>query len=184
MEIKSRVIWSFIKRNSFCLISRYRHQILWFGHRKPRFNQRQVTIDSANAIKKYGVGINVCHHSDESPRGEFGLKKMWKSPNKPSVIFWTGPFSANHSSSTMYRDGTRMETTDLRCSRHAFGDQYRAYRLCDKRKRKLTITFTPRMVANLFRTEVWFQWRRRGFGVYNTDESISGFAVRVWTRRW
>ncbi|MFA8449189.1 MAG: isocitrate dehydrogenase (NADP(+)) [Bacteroidales bacterium] len=138
----------------------------------------KVTEDAAYAIKKYNVGIKCATITpDEIRIKEFGLKKMWKSPNgtirnilggtvfrEPIIISniprlvpgWTGPICIG---------------------RHAFGDQYRATDMLIKGKGKLIIKFESEDGKNDQSYEVFkFEDDGIALAMYNTDESIKGFA--------
>ena len=138
----------------------------------------QVTVDAAEAIKKYHVGIKCATITpDESRVKEFGLKQMWRSPNGTIRNILDG---------TVFREPIviknipRLVTTwnkPIVIGRHAFGDQYRATDTTIKGKGKLTMTFTPDDGAA---AQTWEVYQVQGDGVamsmFNTDESITGFA--------
>src|SRR3546814_5658477 len=104
----------------------------------------QITIDSANAIKQYGVGVKCATITpDEARVEEFKLKKMWKSPNGTIRNILGG---------TVFRQPIICKnvprlvpgwTQPIVIGRHAFGDQYRATDLVVPGKGKLTLTFQP-----------------------------------------
>ena len=173
----TRIIWSFIKEE---LILPYidldiKYYDLSIQHRDA--TDDQVTVDAAEAIKKYNVGIKCATITpDEARVEEFGLKKMWKSPN--GTI-------RNIAGGTVFREPIICNnipryvqgwTKPIIIGRHAFGDQYRATDTVIKGKGKLTMTFT----AEDGSTQSWDVYDFKGGGVamamYNTDESIFGFA--------
>ena len=173
----TRIIWKFIKDK---LILPYldidiKYYDLGVEHRDA--TDDQVTIDSANAIKKYGVGIKCATITpDEDRVTEFNLKQMWKSPNGTIRNILDG---------TVFREPIVMSnvprlvpnwTTPIIIGRHAFGDQYKATDTVIKGKGKLTMTFT----AEDGKETSWSVYDFKGDGVamcmYNTDESITGFA--------
>ena len=137
----------------------------------------KVTIESAEAIKKYNVGIKCATITpDEARVKEFNLKQMWKSPNGTIRNILDG---------TVFREPIVCKnvprlvpnwTKPICIGRHAFGDQYRATDFVTKGKGKLTITFTPESgTAQSF--EVYnFKGDGVALAMYNTDESIRGFA--------
>jgi len=138
----------------------------------------QVTIDAANAIKEHGVGIKCATITpDEARVEEFGLKKMWKSPNGTIRNILDG---------TVFREPIIISNIPrlvpgwkqpICIGRHAFGDQYRATDFVTKGKGKLTITFTPEDGSKATSYEVYgFEGDGVAMAMYNTDESISGFA--------
>ena len=150
----------------------------------------QVTVDAANAIKKYHVGIKCATITpDEARVKEFGLKKMWKSPNGTIRNILDG---------TIFREPIVVEnvprlvpqwTAPIMIGRHAFGDQYRATDFVVDRPGKLTITFTADDGSV---TDVHDVYHFDGPGValamYNTEESIRGFAHSCFkmalTKKW
>jgi isocitrate dehydrogenase len=174
----TRVIWSFIKNK---LILPYvdvdiKYYDLSMEHRDA--TNDEVTVDAAEAIKKYNVGIKCATITpDEQRVREFNLKQMWKSPNGTIRNILDG---------TVFREPIvmanipRLVTTwnkPIVIGRHAFGDQYRATDTTIKGKGKLTMTFTPEDGGE---PQTWEVYHFKGDGValsmYNTDESIAGFA--------
>lgn len=137
----------------------------------------QVTIDSAEATKKYNVAIKCATITpDEKRVEEFGLKKMWKSPNGTIRNIIGG---------TVFREPIIMKniprlvttwTKPIVIGRHANADQYKAMDFTTKGKGKLTITFTPEGGEPEVHTVYDFAGDGVAMGMYNTDESIYGFA--------
>lgn len=174
----TRVIWHFIKKK---LILPYldidlKYYDLGIEHRDA--TNDQVTIDSALAIQKYGVGVKCATITpDEARVEEFGLKKMWKSPNGTIRNILGG---------TVFREPIVISNIPrlvpgwkqpICIGRHAFGDQYRATDFVTKGKGKLTITFTPEDGSEPIMHEVYdFEGNGVAMAMYNTDESIEGFA--------
>jgi isocitrate dehydrogenase len=174
----TRVIWDFIKQK---LILPYLDIDLKYydlGIENRDATNDQVTIDSAHAIQKYGVGVKCATITpDEARVEEFGLKKMWKSPNGTIRNILGG---------TVFREPIVIKNVPrlvpgwkhpICIGRHAFGDQYRATDFVTKGKGKLTITFTPENEDETISHEVYdFEGDGIAMAMYNTDESISGFA--------
>lgn len=174
----TRVIWAFIKEK---LIYPYldldiKYYDLGIEHRDA--TNDQVTIEAAEAIKKYNVGIKCATITpDEARVKEFNLKQMWKSPNGTIRNILDG---------TVFREPIVMKniprlvpnwTSPICIGRHAFGDQYRATDFVTKSKGKLTITFTPEDGSAPQSFEVYnFKGDGVALAMYNTDESIRGFA--------
>src|SRR5690606_18511686 len=137
----------------------------------------QITIDAANAIKEHGVGVKCATITpDEARVEEFGLKKMWKSPNGTIRNILGGTVFREPiicSNIPRYVPGS---TQPIVIGRHAFGDQYRATDIKVPGKGKLTMTFQP---ADGGAPEVYeiFDFTGPGIamGMYNLDESIRGF---------
>ncbi|MGE0019855.1 MAG: isocitrate dehydrogenase (NADP(+)) [Draconibacterium sp.] len=174
----TRVIWDFIKQK---LILPYLDIDLKYydlGMENRDATNDQVTIDSALAIQKYGVGVKCATITpDEARVEEFGLKKMWKSPNGTIRNILGG---------TVFREPIVISNIPrlvpgwkqpICIGRHAFGDQYRATDFVTKGKGKLTITFTPDDGSAPVSHEVYdFEGDGVAMAMYNTDESIEGFA--------
>lgn len=174
----TRVIWSFIKEKLILPYLDIDIKYYDLGIENRDLTNDQVTIDSANAIKKYGVGIKCATITpDEARMEEFGLKKMWKSPNGTIRNILDG---------TVFREPIIISNVPrlvpgwkqpICIGRHAFGDQYRATDFVTKGKGKLTITFTPEDGGEPVSHEVYdFNGDGVALAMYNTDESISGFA--------
>jgi len=137
----------------------------------------QVTVDAANAIRQYGVGIKCATITPDEVRvKEFNLKQMWKSPNGTIRNILDG---------TVFREPIVINniprlvpnwTAPICIGRHAFGDQYRAVDFVTKGKGKLTIKFEGEN-GEVIEHEVYnFKGDGVAMAMYNTDESIRGFA--------
>lgn len=138
----------------------------------------QITIDAANAIREHGVGVKCATITpDEARVEEFGLKKMWRSPNGTIRNILGGTvFRAPIPISNVPRYVQGWEKPII-IARHAFGDQYKATDIKVKEPGKLSLKFEPK---NGGETQEWevFDFPSAGvaLGMYNTDESIEGFA--------
>lgn len=174
----TRIIWKFIKDK---LILPYldvdiKYYDLGVEHRDK--TNDEVTVEAANAIKKYSVGIKCATITpDEARVQEFKLKQMWKSPNGTIRNILDG---------TVFREPIVCKnvprlvpnwTAPICIGRHAFGDQYRATDVVIKGKGKLTMSFAPEDGSA---PQTWEVYNFKGDGValsmYNTDASIAGFA--------
>jgi isocitrate dehydrogenase len=174
----TRIIWQFIKDS---LILPYldvdlKYYDLGIEHRDA--TDDQVTIDAANAIKQYGVGVKCATITpDEARVEEFGLKKMWKSPNGTIRNILGG---------VIFREPIIMSnvprlvpswTKPIVIGRHAFGDQYRATDLKVPGAGTLTLTFTPQDGSEPIELNVFdFPGSGVALAMYNLDESIRDFA--------
>ena len=174
----TRVIWTKIKEK---LILPYldidiRYFDLGIEHRDA--TDDQVTVDAANAIKEFGVGVKCATITpDEARVEEFGLKKMWKSPNGTIRNILGG---------TVFRQPIICQnvprlvpgwTKPIVIGRHAFGDQYRATDFVVPGKGKLTVRFTPDDGGTPIEHEVFaFPDGGVALAMYNLDDSIRGFA--------
>jgi len=175
----TRIIWQFIKDR---LILPYLDiELLYYdlGIEKRDETNDQITVDAAEAIKKHSVGIKCATITpDEQRVEEFGLKKMWRSPNGTLRNIIGG---------TVFREPIIMKnvprlvpgwTQPICIGRHAFGDQYKATDAVIKGKGKLTMTFIPEGGGEPTEWEVYNFEGEGGvaMSMYNTDESIYGFA--------
>ena len=173
----TRIIWKFIKDKFIFPYLDLDIKYYDLGMENRDLTNDQVTVDSAEAIKKYSVGIKCATITpDEARVKEFSLKQMWKSPNGTIRNILDG---------TVFREPIVIKnvprlvpnwTAPICIGRHAFGDQYRATDTVIKGKGKLTMTFTPESGE----PQVFEVYNYKGDGValcmYNTDESIRGFA--------
>ena len=173
----TRIIWSFIKEQLILPYLDLDIKYYDLGIENRDATNDEVTVEAANAIKKYNVGIKCATITpDEARVEEFGLKKMWKSPNGTLRNIIGG---------TVFREPIICSnvprlvpgwTKPIVIGRHAFGDQYKATDVVIKGKGKLKMTFTNEAGE----TQEWEVYDFKGDGValsmYNTDESIYGFA--------
>jgi len=174
----TRIIWSFIKEQ---LILPYldidlKYYDLSIEHRDA--TDDQVTIDSANAIKKYGVGVKCATITpDEARVEEFGLKKMWRSPNGTIRNILGGVIFREP---IIIRNIPRLVpgwTKPIVVGRHAFGDQYRATDFKVPGPGTLTMTYTPADGSAPMEFDVYdFPGGGVAMGMYNLDDSIRDFA--------
>ena len=173
----TRIIWKMIKERLILPFIDIDIQYFDLGIENRDLTNDQVTVDCAEAILRTGVGIKCATITpDEARVAEFGLKKMWKSPNGTIRNILGG---------TVFREPILIKTiprlvpgwTQPICiGRHAFGDQYRATDFRVKGKGKLTITFTPENGEPEVHEVFGFQDDGIALAMYNTDESIRGFA--------
>ncbi len=174
----TRIIWQWIKDQ---LILPYLDVDLKYfdlGVEERDRTDDQITIDSAKAIQQYGVGVKCATITpDEARVEEFGLKKMWKSPNGTIRNILGG---------TVFREPIIISNVPrivptwnqpMIIGRHAFGDQYRATDMVVPGAGKLTMTFEPADGSEKITHEVFdFPAGGVAMGMYNLDESIIGFA--------
>jgi isocitrate dehydrogenase len=174
----TRIIWQFIKDK---LILPYLDIDLKYydlGIESRDKTDDQITVDAANAIKQYGVGVKCATITpDEARVAEFNLKKMWRSPNGTIRNILGG---------TIFREPIVCQnvprlvpgwTAPIVIGRHAYGDQYRATDFTVPGPGKLTMTFTPKGGGKPIQYDV-FDFAEPGvaLGMYNLDDSIAGFA--------
>ena len=174
----TRIIWQIIKDKLILPFVDVDLKYYDLGMESRDATDDQITIDSANAIKKYGVGIKCATITpDEARVEEFKLKKMWRSPNGTIRNIIGG---------TVFREPIVMKNVpklvpgwkqSMVIGRHAFGDQYKATDVVIKGKGKLTMSFE----SETGEIQTWDVYDFEGEGgvamsMYNTDESITGFA--------
>jgi isocitrate dehydrogenase len=173
----TRIIWDLIKKK---LILPYldidiKYYDLGIEYRDK--TEDNVTVEAAEAIKRYGVGVKCATITpDEARVKEFGLKKMWKSPNGTIRNILDGTVFREP---IICRNVPRLVpgwTDPIVIGRHAFGDQYRATDFVVPGKGTLTITFTPDGGAPQVHEVYKFQAGGVAMAMYNVDESIRNFA--------
>ena len=186
----ARIIWKYIKND--LILDYIDLDIKYFDLSIESRDKTddQITIDAANAIKKYNVGIKCATITpDEDRVKEFSLKKMYKSPNGTIRNIVGG---------TVFREPIIVKTIPryvqswikpICIGRHAFGDQYRATDIVTKGKGKLTMTFTPEDGSQPKSWEVYnFEENGVALSMYNIDSSIFGFARscmnRALNKKW
>lgn len=174
----TRIIWEFIKDKLILPYLKVDLKYYDLSVQKRDETDDQITIDAANAIKKYGVGVKCATITpDEQRVEEFGLKQMWRSPNGTIRNILGG---------TVFRQPIICKnvprlvpgwTRPIVIGRHAFGDQYRATDFLFPGAGKLSIKFVPDDGGEVIEHEV-FQAPDAGvaMAMYNLDESIRGFA--------
>jgi len=174
----TRIIWQFIKDKLILPYLDIELNYYDLGIEQRDRTDDQITIDAANAIARYGVGVKCATITpDEARVKEFNLKKMYRSPNGTIRNILGG---------TIFREPIVCKnvprlvpgwTAPIIIGRHAYGDQYRATDFKVPGPGKLTMTFTPAGGGAPQVYEV-FEFPDSGIavGMYNLDESISGFA--------
>ena len=186
----TRIIWKWIKDQLILPYVDVPIEYYDLGIESRDKTDDKITVESAKAILKHSVGIKCATITpDEERVKEFGLKQMWKSPNGTIRNILNG---------TVFREPIVISniprlvpgwTQPIVIGRHAFGDQYKATDAVIKGKGKLTMTFTPEDGGEV---QTWNVYDFEGNGValsmYNTDESIEGFAHSCFnlalTKKW
>ncbi|MGE4602635.1 MAG: NADP-dependent isocitrate dehydrogenase [Planctomycetota bacterium] len=174
----TRIIWKFIKDR--LILPHVDVELKYFdlGIENRDATDDQITIDAAAAIREHGVGVKCATITpDEQRMEEFGLKKMWRSPNGTIRNILGG---------TVFREPIICNniprrvpgwTNSIVIGRHAHGDQYRATDFLIPGAGKLTMTFTPDEGGDIQTYDVMeFEAPGIAMGMYNLDESIRGFA--------
>lgn len=173
----TRIIWHFIREKLILPYLDLDIKYYDLGIENRDKTEDRVTVESAEAIKKYNVGIKCATITpDEARVKEFNLKQMWKSPNGTIRNILDG---------TVFREPIIIKniprlvphwTQPICIGRHAFGDQYRATDFVTKGKGKLTITFEPEAGEKQSFEVFNFKGNGVALAMYNTEESIRGFA--------
>ena len=174
----TRIIWQFIKEKLILPYLDIDLKYFDLGIEYRNQTDDQVTIDAANAIAKYGIGVKCATITpDEARVKEFNLKAMYRSPNGTIRNILGG---------TIFREPIVCKnvprlvpgwTAPIVIGRHAFGDQYRATDFVAPGPGKLTMTFTPKDGGKPLQFDVFdFPGGGVALSMYNLDESIIGFA--------
>jgi isocitrate dehydrogenase len=173
----TRIIWRFIKDKLILPYLDIELKYFDLGIQSRDATNDQITIDAAEAIKRHGVGVKCATITpDEARVAEFGLKKMWKSPNGTIRNILDG---------TVFRQPIICQnvprlvpgwTQPIVIGRHAFGDQYRATDFVIPGAGRLTIRFEPKGGAPIEHSVFDFPGGGVALAMYNLDESIRGFA--------
>ena len=174
----TRIIWEFIKDKLILPYIDVDIKYYDLGVQNRDSSEDQITIDSAEAVKKYGVGIKCATITpDEDRVKEFNLKKMWRSPNGTIRNILGGTIFRQP---IICKNVPRIVTNwnkPIVVARHAFGDQYRATDTLISKPGKLKMVFEPTDGSKGFEKEV-FNFERNGIALsmYNLDQSIIDFA--------
>src|SRR6185369_6988762 len=174
----TRIIWQFIKDKLILPYLDVNLEYYDLGIESRDDTNDQITIDSAHAIQKHGVGVKCATITpDEARVDEFGLKKMWRSPNGTIRNILGG---------VVFREPIIMSnvprlvpgwTKPIVIGRHAHGDQYKATDFVVPGPGKVTITYTPADGSEPMELQVAdFTGGGIAMGMYNYDESIRDFA--------
>ena len=174
----ARIMWAFIKEKLVLPYLDIDLEYYDLGIVERDATEDQITIDAAEAIKRHGAGVKCATITpDEARVEEFGLKKMWRSPNGTIRNILGG---------TVFREPIICKnvprlvpgwTQPIVIGRHAFGDQYRATDFVVPSAGRLSITFTPADGSAPIHHDIFdFPGSGVALGMYNLDESIRGFA--------
>jgi isocitrate dehydrogenase len=174
----TRIIWQWIRDR--LILPHLDINLMYFDLSIQNRDQTddKITVDAANAIKQHGVGVKCATITpDEARVKEFNLKKMWKSPNGTIRNILDG---------TVFREAIICKnipryvpgwTQPIVIGRHAFGDQYRATDVKIPGPGKLTMTYQPKDGGPAESWDIFdFPGPGVAMGMYNLDDSISGFA--------
>jgi len=174
----TRIIWEFIKQQLILPYLEIELKYYDLGIERRDETDDQITVEAAEAIKRHGVGVKCATITpDEARVEEFGLKRMYKSPNGTIRNILGG---------VIFREPIVISnvprlvpgwTKPIVIGRHAFGDQYRATDTLIPGEGTLTLTFTPRDGGEPMELEVYdFPGSGIAMAMYNLDDSIRDFA--------
>ncbi|MCH9634113.1 MAG: Isocitrate dehydrogenase [NADP] [Chlamydiae bacterium] len=174
----TRIIWKFIKEQLILPYLDIDLKYFDLSVESRDASDDQITVDAAHAIQKYGVGVKCATITpDEDRVKEFGLKKMWRSPNGTIRNILGG---------TIFRQPILCKNVPrlvkgwdrpIVIGRHAFGDQYRAHEMLIDKPGKLQLVFTPTDGSDPIVDNVLdFKEKGIALAMYNLEESIKGFA--------
>ncbi len=174
----ARVIWALIKDRLILPYLDINIKYFDLSIEKRDASGDKITIEAANAIKQYGVGVKCATITpDEVRMKEFNLKQMWKSPNGTIRNILDG---------TIFREPIICRNVPryvqgwnkpIIIGRHAFGDQYKAVDFPVREPGKVTVRFTPKSGAAPIEHELYdFKGDGVVMAMYNLDDSITGFA--------
>ena len=174
----TRIIWEFIKDKLILPYIDIDIKYYDLGVQNRDSSEDQITIDSAEAVKKYGVGIKCATITpDEDRVKEFNLKKMWRSPNGTIRNILGGTIFRQP---IICKNVPRIVTNwnkPIVVARHAFGDQYRATDTLISKPGKLKMVFEPTDGSEGFTKDVYeFEKKGIALSMYNLDQSIIDFA--------
>ncbi|VEU20241.1 DEKNAAC101169 [Brettanomyces naardenensis] len=184
----TRIIWDIIKKKLILPYVDVELKYYDLSIQSRDASNDQITIDSANAIKKYGVGVKCATITpDEARVKEFGLKKMWKSPNgtirnilggtvfREPIVIGSGP--DKQPGDVEIPRLVPGWTKPIIIGRHAHADQYKATDFVVPSAGKVDITFTPNDGGEKQSYRVYdYKGPGVALAMYNTDDSITGFA--------
>lgn len=174
----TRIIWQFIKDQLILPYLDINLEYYDLGVENRDATNDQVTIDSAHAIQKHGVGVKCATITpDEGRVKEFGLKQMWRSPNGTIRNILGGVIFREPIIISNVPRVVPNWTKPIVIGRHAFGDQYKATDFLVPGAGSLTMTFTPEDGGKPVEYDI-FKFTSPGIamGMYNVDESIRDFA--------
>jgi isocitrate dehydrogenase len=174
----TRIIWSFIKQQLILPYLDIELKYFDLGISSRDATEDRITVEAAEAIKRYGVGVKCATITpDEARVKEFGLKEMYRSPNGTIRNILGG---------VIFREPIVISnvprlvpgwTKPIVIGRHAFGDQYRASDMVVTGEGSLTLTFTPKDGGEPIELDVYdFPGGGVALAMYNLDDSIRDFA--------
>ena len=173
----TRIIWDFIKKKLILPYLEIDLKYFDLSVQKRDETNDQITIDAANAIKKYSIGVKCATITpDDGRMTEFNLKKMWRSPNGTIRNILDGTVFRQPIICKNIPRIVRSWDHPIVVGRHAFGDQYKATEMIIDKPGKLFMKYVTNDGKTLEQEVFEFSKSGVAMSMYNVDESIRGFA--------
>ncbi len=173
----TRILWAQIKEMLICPYVDLKTEYYDLGLKHRDETNDQVTIDSANAAKKYGVAVKCATITPNAQRmEEYGLKEMWKSPNGTIRAILDGTVFRAPILVNGVHPAVRSWKKPITIARHAYGDVYKNSEIRVPGEGKAELVFTGKDGENIRKTIFEFKGPGVIQGIHNLDSSISSFA--------
>ena len=173
----TRILWAWIKDMLICPFVNLKTEYFDLGLKNRDATNDQVTIDSANAAKKYGVAVKCATITPNAQRvEEYGLKEMWKSPNGTIRAILDGTVFRSPILMDGVRPTVRTWKKPITIARHAYGDVYRNTEIRIPGAGKAELVFTGDDGTEIRRPIFDFKGSGIIQGIHNLDSSIASFA--------
>ena len=173
----TRIIWDFIKKKLILPYLEIDLKYFDLSVQKRDETNDEITIDAANAIKKFSIGVKCATITpDDGRMSEYNLKKMWRSPNGTIRNILDGTVFRQPIICKNIPRIVRSWDNPIVVGRHAFGDQYRATEMIIDKPGKLFMKYITNDGETLEQEVFEFSKSGVAMSMYNVDESIKGFA--------
>ena len=173
----TRIIWDFIKKKLILPYLEIDLRYFDLSVQKRDETNDQITIDAANAIKRYSIGVKCATITpDDGRMSEYNLKKMWRSPNGTIRNILDGTVFRQPIICKNIPRIVRSWDNPIVVGRHAFGDQYKATEMVIDKPGKLFMKYITNDGETLEQEVFEFSKSGVAMSMYNVDESIKGFA--------
>ena len=173
----TRIIWDFIKKKLILPYLEIDLKYFDLSVQKRDETNDQITIDAANAIKKFSIGVKCATITpDDGRMSEYNLKKMWRSPNGTIRNILDGTVFRQPIICKNIPRIVRSWDNPIVVGRHAFGDQYKATEMIIDKPGKLFMKYITNDGETLEQEVFEFSKSGVAMSMYNVDESIKGFA--------
>jgi isocitrate dehydrogenase len=173
----TRVIWKMIKELLLEPYIELKTEYYDLGLKKRDETDDNITVEAANAIKKYGVGVKCATITPNAERvKEYNLKEMWKSPNGTIRAILDGTVFRAPIVISSIKPTVRTWKKPITIARHAYGDVYKNVEYRIKSPGKVELVFTPSEGEEIRQTVHEFDGSGVVMGMHNIDNSIESFA--------